>query len=142
MKIVDANVLIYAVNADARHHAIAKSWLDAALSGPTTIGIPWVCVLAFLRISTHPSVFEHPLTSEQAMDVVDVWLGCPNVISPEPGARHAATLRSFLSDVGVGGNLVNDAHIATLAHQSGATVVTFDSDFGRFPGVTWERPEL
>ncbi|GAB2519269.1 type II toxin-antitoxin system VapC family toxin [Paramicrobacterium agarici] len=140
MKIVDANVLIYAVNSDSRHHHEAKSWLDAALAGPTTLGLPWVCILAFLRICTHPSIFENPLTGDQALDIVDSWLARPNVVSPEPDARHTVTLRTLIAETGVGGNLVNDAHIAALAFRHDASVVTFDRDFSRFPGVKWEIP--
>lgn len=34
-----------------------------------------------------------------------------------------------------GGNLVTDAHLAALALENDATVVTGDRDFQRFPGL-------
>ena len=101
MTIVDANVLLYAVNAASPQHATAKAWLDDALSGDTRVGLPWLSLLAFLRIATHRSVFPRPLTVVQALDVIDVWCGAPNVVHPEPGrgfaARFAHTLTSGVS---------------------------------------------
>lgn len=140
MKLVDANVLLYAVDEGAEHHSAAKAWLDRALSSNETVLLPWVSLLAFLRLSTHPSVYEHPLTSGQALDVVDAWIESAPAITPEPDSRHATRMRELLAATGRGGNLVNDAHLAAIALQHGAAVVTFDSDFGRFPGISWEAP--
>jgi toxin-antitoxin system PIN domain toxin len=140
VKLVDANVLLYAVDEDAAHHAASKQWLDAALSGAETVLLPWVSLLAFLRISTHPSVYENPLPVERSIEVVEAWLGCPQAVIPEADARHPLRLKELLGALGRGGNLVNDAHLAALALQYRAAVVTFDNDFGRFPGVRWETP--
>lgn len=140
MKLVDANVLLYAVDTSAPRHEEARQWLDGALSGAETVILPWPCLLAFLRISTHPGIYPHPLTAEQAVDVVAAWTQRPNVVTSTPSTRHAESLGRLLEATGVGGNLVNDAHIAALAIAHAATVVTFDSDFGRFPGVRWEAP--
>jgi uncharacterized protein len=141
MKLVDANVLIYAVDPAAAHHRRSKAWLDSALSRSETVLMPWVSLLAFVRLTTHPRVFEHPLAPDTALTVVDEWTARPNVVTPEPDAHHARRIRDLLDAVGGrGGNLVNDAHLAALALQWDATVVTFDSDFGRFPGVRWESP--
>ncbi|WP_139416159.1 TA system VapC family ribonuclease toxin [Agromyces laixinhei] len=140
MRLVDANVLLYAVDRGADHHRAAKTWLDAALRGPQTVLLPWVSVLAFVRLVSHPSVYEHPLPVSDALDVVDTWLAAPSVVTPEPDARHLARIRELLGATGRGGNLVNDAHLAALALQHRATVITFDNDFGRFPDVLWERP--
>jgi predicted nucleic acid-binding protein len=72
------------------------------------------------------------------MDVVDAWLGARSARVLHPGQRHAALFRQMLDTAR--GNLANDAHLAALAAEHRATVVSFDSDFGRFPGVRWERP--
>lgn len=68
------------------------------------------------------------------------WLDRPNVVPAEAGRRHLDALREMVAATGAGGNLVNDAHLAALAAELGATVVTFDNDFARFPGLVWERP--
>lgn len=140
MKIVDANVLIYAVNESARHHRSARAWLDTALTGPEPVMLPWICLLAFIRITTHPGVFPRPLSTAQACGIVAAWTARPNVIAREPARHHAELLADLLNGTGSGGNLVNDAHVAALALEHDASVVTFDSDFSRFPGVRWEQP--
>ena len=58
----------------------------------------------------------------------------------EPTARHFEVLAGLLAETGTGGNLVTDAHLAALAAEHNATVVTFDTDFARFSGVMSEQP--
>ncbi|MFF5992456.1 type II toxin-antitoxin system VapC family toxin [Prauserella flavalba] len=135
MKIVDANVLLYAVNSDVPQHRAAREWLDEALSGEETVGFSWIVLLAFLRISTHPGIFPRPLSQETAFDTVEAWLGQPGAVLVEPTSRHAGMLRGLLGKAGTAGNLVNDAHLAAIAAQHGAEVVSFDADFTRFEGV-------
>jgi uncharacterized protein len=140
VKVVDANVLLYAVDTSAVHHSVAQNWLDDALAGHEAVGLPWVSMLAFVRVSTHRSIQVSPLTVDDALDIVDTWLDQPPAVIPSADAQHVRRMREMLSATGVGGNLVNDAHLAALAVQHRATVVTFDHDFGRFPGVRWQRP--
>jgi toxin-antitoxin system PIN domain toxin len=139
VKLVDANVLLYAVNVDADHHEESRAWLDRALSGAATVGFSWVALLAFLRLSTKVGLFPRPLTAEQAMNRVDAWLAAPPAVVVEPTVGHARLVRAFLGKVGVGGNLVNDAHLAALAVEHRGVVVSYDHDFSRF-GVEWELP--
>jgi uncharacterized protein len=136
---MDANVLLYAINKDAQHHVVARRWLDDALGGEETVAFCWVVMLAFLRISTHPSIFPMPLSANEASDVLDAWLSQPNAVVVEPTMRHFLLLKSMLSSAGTAGNLVSDAHLAALAAEHGAEVVTFDADLARF-GVTVVRP--
>lgn len=140
MKIVDANVLLYAVNADSRQHDVSQRWLDEALVGDEVIGLPWLCLIAFTRLATHPSIFPTPLSSDAALDRVTEWLATPAATTCTPGARHLSLWKQLLHDAGTGGNLVNDAHLAALAIEYNATVVTFDTDFARFAGLEWRTP--
>ncbi|MEJ5256109.1 MAG: type II toxin-antitoxin system VapC family toxin [Acidimicrobiales bacterium] len=140
MKLVDANVLLYAVNVDAVAHERSRRWLDDALSGAETVAFSWMALLAFVRLATKVSLFPSPLTVDEAMDRVDAWLAAPSAVVVEPTVRHAAIVRDLLDAVGVGGNLVNDAHLAALAIEHRCRIVSFDNDFGRFPGVDWSLP--
>lgn len=140
MLLVDANVLLHAANNDAPQHDLAKRWLLNALAGPETLGLAWVVVLAFLRLSTHPSVFRRPLTAEQSASLVESWTSATYTTSVEPTHRHLALLRGLLAGAGTAGNLVTDAHLAALALEYDATIVSFDRDFGRFEGVRWRLP--
>ncbi len=140
MNLVDANVLLYAVNADAGHHTSAKRWLDDALNGSSTVGLPWISLLAFLRLSTKVALFPAPLTVAHALSIVDTWTGAPSAMVVHPTPKHFELLRGFLVGAGTGGNLVSDAHLAALAVEHRATLITYDADFTRFPGVRSERP--
>ncbi len=66
----------------------AKSWLEGQLNGTENIGIPWLVILEFLRIMTHGKVFPHPLTEDQAVEIIDTWLEHPLVRIPHPGQNH------------------------------------------------------
>lgn len=140
MKLVDANVLLYAVDEDAVHHAVARNWLDRALSGEAGVGFAWVPLLAFVRLITKVGLFPAPLGVEAAMSQVDDWLAQPPARIVTPTARHSAVLGGLLAGTGTGGNLVNDAHLAALSIEHRAQVVSFDVDFSRFQGVSWESP--
>lgn len=141
MNLVDTNVLVYALAEDAPHHRRSRAWLTDALSGTETVLLPWTSLIGFVRIVSNPRINDAPVTAEMALRLVDDWLALSHVLAPEPDSRHAHRMREMLAAAGgAGGNLVNDAHLAALAVQHGATVVTFDHDFGRFPGVRWEMP--
>lgn len=137
MKVLDLNVLLYAVNADGPHHLAAKSWLEEALSGDDTVGVPWVVILGFLRLSTHPRDFPTPLDPTQAVAVVDSWLARPCVETLSPGSGHWGVLRELLLDAGTAANLTTDAHLAALALERGAELHSTDTDFARFPRLRW-----
>lgn len=140
MKLVDANVLLYAVNEADPHHEVARGWLDEALSGTEAVGFPWIVLLAFVRLSTRAGLFPRPLGTSDAVGVVRAWTAQPPSVVVEPTPRHLDVLAGLLDQVGTAANLVNDAHLAALALEHHATVVTFDADFGRFAGVRWARP--
>lgn len=140
MKLVDANVLLYAVNEDAEHHEAARRWLDDALSGGDTVAFAWVALLAFIRLATKEGLFPRPLTADDAMDRVEAWLGTPPAVVVDATVDHPRIIRDLLAEVGVGGNLVNDAHLAALAIEHHCDIVSFDNDFSRFRGVSWAPP--
>ncbi|MEQ7007151.1 type II toxin-antitoxin system VapC family toxin [Actinopolymorpha sp. B17G11] len=140
MKLVDINVLIYAIDKASPQHERARHWLGAELNGADVLGLPWLVLLGFVRLVTKPQVFAHPLPVETAMDLVDGWLQRENVVIPQPGSRHATILRGLLDDLGTGGNLVSDAHLAALAIEHGFELCSCDADFSRFSGLRWRDP--
>lgn len=137
--IVDTNVLLYAVNSASAHHGSARRWLDESLSGAEVVGFPWVVVLGFVRISTNPRLARDPLSADDALAIAQSWLAQPVAVVPEPTARHLDLLKGLLATAGTAGNLVTDAHLATLALEHGATIVSYDRDFLRW-GVALDVP--
>lgn len=140
MRLIDLNLLLYAVNQDAVHHRRAKAWLEETLSERESVGLPWVVILGFLRVATHPRVLTRPLAPEAALSVVDGWLERPNVVKLHAGDEHWGILRSLLAEAGTAGNLTTDAHLAALAIEHGCELCSSDSDFARFPDVRWVNP--
>jgi toxin-antitoxin system PIN domain toxin len=142
VKIVDANVLLYAVNKQDPNHKAARAWLEAALSGVETIGFAWQVLLAFFRIATSPRRFSAPLSVSEAATYVEAWLqqGPATVVHPTP--RHLDLLTGLLDGSGTAGNLVSDAHLAALALEHAATIASFDRDFLRFRGIRLDVPSL
>jgi toxin-antitoxin system PIN domain toxin len=138
--LVDANLLIYAVDADAPQHARARRWLEQTLSSDTAVGLPWIVVLAFVRITTRPGVLRHQLSAEQAIAFVDEWLEQPYVEMVGPGPAHWALLKQLLREAGAAGNLTTDAHLAALAIENGCELASTDHDFRRFAGVRLVDP--
>ncbi len=140
MKLVDANVLLYAVNEDAPRHIESRRWLDGALSGGAAVAFAWIALLAFVRLSTKQKLFANPLSPAGAVGRVEDWLAQPSAVVVEPTARHLDLVRALLEPLGTGGNLVNDAHLAALALEFRCQIVSFDRDFSRFGGVELEIP--
>ena len=141
MKIVDANVLLYAVNSSSEHHSASRRWLDEALSGADTVGLAWLPLLAFMRLTTKVGLFPNPLSPADAVGQVAEWCAAPGAQLVAPTPRHAQVLGGLVQRAGTGGNLVSDAHLAAIALEHRAGIVTYDADFGRFDGVPWETPD-
>jgi toxin-antitoxin system PIN domain toxin len=140
VKLLDLNLLLYAVNRDSAPHDASRAWLDGVLTGDETVAFPWVVLLGFLRLTTSPRVLPRPLTPEQAMSVVDGWLALPCVRTLHPGEEHWRILRELLGASGTAGNLATDAHLAALAIEHGCELYSADGDFARFARLHWVNP--
>ena len=140
MVVVDANVLLYAVDTASRQHEPARAWLDHALSGAEAVGLAWVVLLAFIRVTTNAAVLPRPMHVEAATEQVERWLAAPAAVVVQPSTRHIALLRGLLSEAGTAGNLTTDAHLAALAIEHGAEIISYDRGFARFHGVRHRLP--
>jgi uncharacterized protein len=138
--LLDANLLLFAVDRASPFHEAAAGWLTDVLNGARRVGIPWPSLAAFVRISTHPRAAERPLSPEAAWRHVDSWLARDPVWIPGPTERHAEIMGALVSSYQLRGNLVSDAHLAALAIEHGLTVCSTDTDFARFREVRWANP--
>jgi toxin-antitoxin system PIN domain toxin len=138
--IPDVNVLVYAYNKDAKQHAAAKEWWERTLAEPEPVGLPWVAILGFIRITTQRRIVERPMFTHQAIERVRSWLELPNVEIISPGDEHADILFRLIEEVGTAGDLTTDAHLAALAIEHRGQLVSTDTDFARFRRLRWFNP--
>ena len=111
---LDVNILLYSSDASSPFHAKAKSFLESCMSRSDVLYLSWPTIMSYLRIATHPSIFDEPLTPEEAMANVETLLNLPNsrCLAEEDGFWE--TWRSVTNETSVRGNLVPDAHLAAL----------------------------
>jgi toxin-antitoxin system PIN domain toxin len=140
MKIVDINLLIYAINKDTPHYSKAKKWLEDSLSSDEPFGFAWIVILGFLRIVTNGRILPSPLPSEVALELIEDWLQQPPSQILVPSYQHWPILKGLLTPFGTAANLTSDAHLAALAIEHGARLYSTDNDFSRFPSLRWTNP--
>jgi len=138
--LIDANLLLFAVDEASPHHERVRGWLVEQLSGHRPVGMPWESLTAFLTIVTNPRIYRDPLDSDQAWDCVSEWLSAPGVWIPLPTERHADVLGLLMTRYGATGNLIPDAHMAALALEHGLVVCSADGDFARFSEIRLLNP--
>jgi hypothetical protein len=140
MILPDVNLLVHAYNAGSTAHDRARRWWERALSDPAPVGLAWVVILGFVRITTHPRILANPLPPADACRHAESWLAQPQVLLVHPGERHAAILFDLLRRLGTAGNLTTDAHLAALAIEHQVELQSTDADFARFSGLSWRNP--
>jgi len=138
--IPDVYILVYAYNKDAKQHAAARRWWEDTLAQPQPVGLPWVTILGFIRISTQRRIIDRPMFARDAIARVRSWLELPNVEIISPGDRHGEILFRLIEEMGTAGDLTTNAHLAALAIEHRAQLVSTDTDFARFRGLRWFNP--
>lgn len=138
--LVDANILLYAVDESSPFHEGSRTWMETALNGTRRVGIPWISLSAFLRIGTNPRSMARPLAPGAAWRIVEEWLDIPLVWTPTPGGGHREILGRLTRDHELRANLISDAVLAALCIEHGLEIISADSDFARFSEVRWHNP--
>ena len=138
--ILDANLLVYAIDEASPWHEVAKDWLGRTLQGDVRVGLPWQTLGAFVRLTTNARLFPNPLTPAEAVAVVNGWLESPAVWVPPATERTWQVFANLMTRHRLSGNLVPDAQLAALAIENGVAVASADTDFARFDEVRWVNP--
>ena len=138
---VDVNILLYASDDASVHHAKASEFLQRCAAGPELFCIAWLTTMSYLRMATHPTIFERPLTPAEAVRNIEALLSLPHCRAIGEDVEHLAVYREITSIAPARGNAVPDAHLAAVLRQHGVvTLYTHDRDFRRFSFLNVKDP--
>lgn len=140
MILVDVNILVYAFRKDAPGHARMRSWLHSAINSMESYGISDFVLAGFLRVVSHPKVFDPPSPLEDALAFAHAIRARPNCVPVMPGVGHWEIFTRLVRGSGAKGNLIADAYLAALAIEHGCEWITTDRDYSRFHGLRWRHP--
>lgn len=140
MVLPDVNVLVAAYREDASEHASCRRWLVDVLEGDETYALSDLVLSGFLRIVSHPRVFNLPSPISEALDFTRVIRCQPHCVALQPGPRHWEIFERLCLGSQTRGNLVPDAYLAAMAIESGSEWITLDRDYSRFKGLRWNHP--
>ena len=140
MKLLDVNVLVYAHREDAPRHTDYRAWLEQLLNGSEPFGVVDLVLSGFLRVVTHPKIFDPPTDRELALQFVQAIRESAEHVQIAPGPKHWSIFIRLVLESGCRGNLIADAFLAAIAIEWGCTWITTDRDYSRFIGLEWRHP--
>lgn len=138
--LLDVNILISAHRGEQPDHVAMLAYVDSLRNGPTYFGVPELVLSAVIRIVTAPTTFKPPSTTDAAFDFSASIMASPHCLIVRPSESHWKVFESLAREVKARGKLVPDAYLAALAIDQGFEFVTKDTDYARFPGLTWRNP--
>jgi toxin-antitoxin system PIN domain toxin len=140
MTILDANVLLYVYDEASPQHSKVRAWLTDQVARRETLGLPWISLWAFLRISTNIRIQRTPLSLREAFEVVEEVLRIPGAAVIQPGPLHCGIMERLAIAGQANGPRMTDAILAALAVEHGAKLASTDQDFARFEELRWVNP--
>jgi uncharacterized protein len=140
MRCVDVNVLVHAHRADLPEHARYRDALERMANDDEPLGIPDAVLAGFLRVLTNRRIFREPTAPADAWAAADRLLAAPAARLIVAGDRHWGHFRRLAREIDARGNDLADAHLAAYAAENGATWISADRGFARFPGLRWRHP--
>jgi toxin-antitoxin system PIN domain toxin len=141
MQLPDVNVLVYAHREDTDQHKQSLAWLETRINSDESFAISELVLSGFLRIVTHPKIFNPPSKLEDALTFIEQIRNQTNCVIVVPQERHWAIFSNLCRQANAKGNLIPDAYYAALAIETGSEWITTDQDFSRFSGLKRAFPQ-
>lgn len=140
MLLCDVNILVYAHRSDSPNHTAYLTWIEGLINSDETFAVSELVLSGFLRIVTHPKIFNPPSSFEDALSFVNTLREQDNCKIVAPDIRHWDIFQKLCQTAKAKGNLVPDAYHAALAIESGSEWITSDQGFSRYSGLRWRTP--
>jgi uncharacterized protein len=140
MKLLDVNVLVYVHREDAPNHHDYRIWLQQLIRSAEPFAVPDLVLSGFLRVVTHPKIFDPPTDLDLALRFVQTIRESTQQVVIAPGPGHWPIFTRLVRESRCRGNLIPDAFLAAIAIESGCIWITTDRDYSRFKGLTWRHP--
>lgn len=142
MILCDVNIYVHAHREDSTDHKRIYKWMESVLDAGVPFGVSEFVLSSFVRIVTHPKIFETPSPMTEALAFADQVRSHPDAIIVVPGERHWEIFTDLCKDAKATGNLIPDAYLAAMAVEHQCTWITLDRDFARFPDLDWQEPKI
>jgi len=140
MILIDVNVLVYAHREDVRGHLAYRKWVESVINDNTKYGFSELVLSGFVRVVTHPKIFEAPSSLVQALTFANQIRSSAQAVCIAPGPKHWAFFLHCAENINATGNDVSDAYYAALAMEWDCQWVTTDKGFRRFKGLRVKHP--
>ena len=140
MFLMDVNVLVYAHREDTPNHLAYREWLESIINGKAAYGYSELVLSGFLRVVTHPRVFEMPSALSSAVNFANQIRDAHPVVCLAPGPMHWKIFLQCIEQIDAKGNAISDAYHAALAMEWNCEWVTTDKGFKRFKGLKIRHP--
>jgi uncharacterized protein len=125
--IIDANVLVYAMDADSPQHSASRALLDSARVSSTTLYVTSQILCEFYSIVTNRRRVRNPRTVEEAVKAIAGLLAFLHVL-PIPARAVEGWLDLLRRHPVTGGEVFDLQIIATMQANGIQRIYTFKSD--------------
>lgn len=130
----DVNVWLALTDDRHVHHQAAQQYWNEQRAGE--IAFCRVTMLALLRLATNAQVMSgSPFTHDEAWNIYRTYRNLPIIrFLPEANTLET-TFAALTTDPNLPHRLWTDAYLAAFAISTANRLISFDTDFQRFPGL-------
>lgn len=133
----DVNVLLYAFRQDSTDHRRYAEWLRSAMTAHEPVGVSELVLSDVVRLATNHRIYRYPSSTDEVLNFCRAVRSAPAAVPLRPGVKHWDIFTELCRVVSATANVVPDAYHAALAIEHGATWITSDRGYARFPALRW-----